>query len=94
MMKRAPLDSGDPELAANVGLGGDDDEEEIDSAGKVLLSLANILPNRQVCFANQKLHRTVPVQQEHAEHFVDIINTFIKFMNHKYRGSSVLFRYV
>lgn len=71
-----------------------DEMIEEDGESKVMLNIAHILPNGQVCFANQKLQRTIPMKPEHAEHFVDVINTFIKFMNHKYRDSPATFRYV
>ena len=57
---------------------------------KTYLSVAKILGNRQVCFANQKLPKRIPRQKNLADKYVDVINTFIMFMNHRNQSSNVI----
>ena len=78
----------------SVGSDLDNQQQRQTADGKILVTVANILPNGQVCFANTKLERTVPENPVHARHFIDIINTYIKFLNHKYQEGTVRFRYV
>ena len=82
------------EFASLWFMNGSQDETMETVNGKTLVDIAQILPNRQVCFGNRKLMRSVPENPVYAAHFIDIINTFIKFLNHRYQSGPVLFRYV
>ena len=57
---------------------------------KSYISVAQILGNRQVCFANQKLPKRIPGQKNLADTYIDVINTFIMFMNHRNQSTNVI----
>ena len=71
-------------------------ETEIGSAGsgKQYVQIAHILANGQVCIANEKLPRKLPDQMVYAKRFIDVINTYIMFLNHKYQNRDMSFRYL
>ena len=54
------------------------------------IKVAHILNNRQVCFANQKLPRALPSRGNLRDRYLDVINTFIMFMNHKNQNRNVI----
>ena len=54
------------------------------------IKVAHILRNRQVCFANQKLPRSLPIEKETADLYLDVINTFIMFLNHNNHNRNVI----
>ena len=54
------------------------------------IKVAHILDNRQVCFANQKLPRALPRRRNLRDRYLDVINTFIMFMNHKNQNRNVI----
>ena len=54
------------------------------------IKVAHILNNRQVCFANQKLPRALPRRGNLRDRYLDVINTFIMFMNHKNQNRNVV----
>ena len=68
-------------------------KEEVENDRKVI-SLAHILPNGQVCVANEKLPQKLPRKIEHAQHFIDVVNSYIMFMNHKNHGAKTIFKYL
>ena len=59
---------------------------------KSYISVAQILGNRQVCFANQKLPKRLPRQRDLADRYIDVINTFIMFMNHRNQSTNIILR--
>ena len=59
---------------------------------KSYISVAQVLGNRQVCFANQKLLKRIPRQKTLADRYIDVINTFIMFLNHRDHNSNVILR--
>ena len=59
---------------------------------KSYISVAQVLGNRQVCFANQKLPKRLPRQKNLADRYIDVINTFIMFMNHRNQRSNIILR--
>lgn len=59
--------------------------------GKIRIELAHILPNGEICFANGKLKRLLPANPKHALNFLEVLNSFIGFMNQKYHDSPFLF---
>jgi len=61
---------------------------------KKFIQVAHILANGQVCFANEKLPRQLPNDMVYARRFVDVINTYIMFLNHKYQSPSMSFSYL
>jgi len=61
---------------------------------KNFIKVAHILSNGQVCFANEKLPRQLPNDMVYARRFIDIINTYIMFLNHKYQNRNMSFRYL
>jgi len=58
------------------------------------IQVAHILANGQVCFANEKLPRNLPNNMVYAKRFVDVINTYIMFLNHKNQNRNIAFRYL
>merc|ERR1719464_713775 len=73
---------------------GENQKKFIQTTTTYLLQVAHILANGQVCFANEKLPRQLPNDMVYARRFVDVINTYIMFLNHKYQNPSMSFSYL
>ena len=67
---------------------------DISASGKQYVQIAHLLANGQICFANEKLPRKLPNQIVYARRFIDVINTYIMFLNHKYGNRNMSFRYM
>lgn len=57
---------------------------------KAAIAIAQILPNGQVCFANRHIEHNQLILPE----LIDILNAFIKLMNHKYINADFRFSYL